>query len=152
VLVVGAKLQGGRYARLSPDPAVFVLGGDLFDTLNEPLIERSLCPFPEAELDHVNFRPGLQKPRQAEGPLLESLLALRASGVLHLGPARTGEGFDAPALTLEYFAHNGRSLRVAIGQCAPAEASRCYARRDDVEATFTLHGDIARTFRGLIRP
>lgn len=150
-LVVGSKLGGGHYARLSPDPAVFVLGGGLYFTLSEPLIDRALCPFSEAELAGVTIRVARQKPLEPDPKLRDTLLALRATGVAHLGPARAEEGFQAPELAISYETKGGKQLRVAIGLCEPLDAPRCYARRDDVNATFLLHGDLARTFKDLIR-
>lgn len=151
-LVVGARLPGGYYARLTPDPAVFVLGGALLEALQEPLIERSLCPFPDADVRDVTYRRAGQPPRAADGRLRETLVSLRATGVSHLGAPRAAEGFGAPGLTLEYASTQGQLARVLIGVCEPGDTARCYARRDGVDATFTLEGELARTFKDLLRP
>lgn len=150
-LLIGNTLRGGYYGRLSPDPAVFVLGASLVSTLSEPLIDRALAPFTEDELATVEYRIGAGPPQKAEAALREALLALRASGVAHVGAARPDEGFERPELTLEYAAKSGKRKRVMIGLCEPLHASRCYARREGVNATFLLHNDIARTFRDLIQ-
>jgi hypothetical protein len=149
-LLVGAKLHGGYYARLSPDPAVFVLSSELYSTLAEPLIDRTLCPFADAELGRIEARAGAGQPRSVEGPLREALSALRASGVAHLGPARAGEGFEAPKLEIAFVSKGGQRARVLIGRCEPGDTPRCYARLGNVDATFTLQGDIATSLRTLI--
>jgi hypothetical protein len=150
-LVIGARSSDGRYARSSQDPGVFVLGAELFATLEEPLIDHGLCPFEEAELAQLTYHPGVQKPRNAGPQLREALLALRATRALHLGPALAAEGLSPPQLTIEYGARDGKSRRVTIGNCEPGDVPRCYARREDVDATFTLEGELARTLKDLIR-
>lgn len=151
-LVVGAKQRGAYFARLSPDPAVFLLAGEVYSLLSEPLIDRSLSPIPEAELDRVELQARGGKPHAPEAKLREALLALRASGVAHLGPARPSEGFRAPQLTLSFVAKSGKKANVKIGRCEPQESAPCYARRDDVDATFTLHGEIAASLRNSMEP
>ena len=145
-----AKLGGARYARLSPDPAVFIVDSELYSTLVEPLLDRSLCPLDEAQISRIDAKIRGAKSITLDGPLREAFDALRASGVAHLGAPRPNESFQKPDLELTYSSAKGKTARLLIGRCEPTEAPRCYARRNDVDATYTLQGDIAVSLRKLI--
>jgi Domain of unknown function (DUF4340) len=154
-LLVGAKLGPGYYARLSPDPGIFLLSGAAYDDLSLLLIDRALCPtFEPGKLnvsvvtkngDGVIVPGHLVFPRP-DAPVLETLGALRAEFAVHVGPAKSSEGFAHPRLTLSYRASD-RKVQVTVGACDTLREQRvCYARRDDIDATFAL---AARTVSGL---
>jgi len=150
-LVLGERYRfTARYARLSPDPAVFLLDSELYSTLAQPLIDRTLCPFDDGAISRIDAKIRGAKPIALDGPLREAIGALRASGVAHLGPGRPNESFNKPDLELTYVSSGGKSARLLIGRCEPTESPRCYARRDDVDATFTLESNIAVSLRKLI--
>jgi len=148
-LVVGAKLGTGYYARLSPDPGVFLLSGAAFDDLSLPLIDRALCPPFEPGKLRVSLvtknGEGVLVPRP-DAPVLETLGALRAEFAVHVGPAKAHEGLARPRLTLSYQGRD-RTVRVTVGACETLRQQLvCYARRDDIDATFALS---ARTVSSL---
>jgi hypothetical protein len=149
-LVMGTTLRFRRYARLSPDPGVFLLDSELYSILSEPLIDRALGPVDDGAISRVDATIRGAKPISLDGALRDALSALRASGVAHLGPSRPNESFNKPDLELTYFLRAGKTARLRIGRCEPTESPRCYARRDDVDATYTLEGDIAVSLRKLI--
>jgi len=148
-LVVGAKLGAGYYARLSPDPGVFLLSSAAFDDLSIPLIDRALCPpFEPGKLQvsvvTKNGRGSVSSGRVAfsrpDARVVEALGALRAEYAVHLGPAKSHEGFARPRLTLSYQGREA-NVKVTVGACDTLrEQWVCYARRDDIDATFALAG------------
>jgi hypothetical protein len=138
-LVVGAVAAGGYFARLEPDPGVFVLPGSAFADLSSPLIDRSLSPFSEAELERVELRAGSGKAVTVSGPLLATLAALRAEQALHVGAPKPAERLDRPQLTVSFTSKAGKKARLDVGACDTLDdVAVCYARRDDVDATFVL--------------
>ena len=154
-LLVGAQLGTGYYARLRPDPAVFLLSGAAFDDLSLLLIDRALCPSFEPGKLKVSvvtrngdgvIGPGRRAFPRPDAPVLETLGALRAEFAVHTGPAKSHEGFARPRLTLSYQTSE-RDVKVTVGACERLrEQMVCYARRDDIDATFAL---AARTVSGL---
>jgi len=154
----GTKVAGGRYARLSPAPDVFVLDPKLYLLLHQPLIDRALCPFDETELSRIEVRSGSGKPRTLDGRLREALGALRASYVTHLGAPRADEGFERPGLEISFVSKAEKRTRVRIGSASSRFSSAregdlplCYARRDDVDATFTIEGAMAQSLIELMK-
>lgn len=138
-LVVGAAAPGGYYARLEPDPGVFVLPGSAFSDLSAQLLDRSLSPFGEAELERVELRARGRKAVPVSGPLLASLTGLRAEQALHIGAPKPGERLSSPQLVVSFTAKNGKTAELSIGACDSLDdVSVCYARRGDVDATFAL--------------
>lgn len=146
-LLVGAKAGNGYYACMTPDPGVFLLAGAAFDDLSLPLIDRALCPTFEPDKLNVSvvtkhgegvIVPGHLVMGRPDIPVRETLSALRAEFAVHLGPARSNEGLAQPRLTLSYRTNDGK-VRVTVGACDTLREQRvCYARRDDVDATFAL--------------
>jgi hypothetical protein len=138
-LLVGAPAPGGYFARLLPDPGVFVLPGSAFLDLAAPLVDRSLAPFSESELAHAELRAGRGQPQGLSGPLLSTVSSLRAEQTVHLGPAKPGEGFEKPLLSLSLTGKSGKTARLLVGACDTLDdAAVCYARLDGVDATFAL--------------
>lgn len=147
-LLVGAPTPGGYYAKLGGDPGVFVLPGSAFADLSAILVDRSLWPFGESELQRAELKAGRGRARTLSGPLLASVAALRAEQTVHLGPRRPSEGLEPPQLELLLTAQGGKTARLLIGSCDTlADASICYARLDGVDATFTLSRRLVAEFR-----
>jgi len=146
-LEVGAKVGTGYYARLSPDPGVFLLSGGDFAALSVPLIDRELCPTFEPDKLSVSvvtkngtgaIVPGHTAFPRPDATVLETLRALRAEFAVHVGKAKSNEGFARPRLTISYRAGE-RKVEVTVGACETLREQRvCYARRDDIDATFAL--------------
>jgi Domain of unknown function (DUF4340) len=138
-LVVGAPAPGGYFARLSPDPGVFVLPGLAFTDLGALLIDRSLSPFAEADLARAEVKAGKGRAKPLGGELLKSAASLRAEQAVHLGPSRPSEGLEAPQLQLSLTDRGGKTIKVSVGACDTLnDAAVCYARREGVDATFAL--------------
>ncbi len=138
-LRVGATAPGGYFAQVAGDPGVFVLPGSAFADLASLLVDRSLVPFAESELERASVRAGRGQPRPLSGALLASVSSLRAERTVHLGPRHPSEGLESPQLELSLSSKSGKSARLTIGVCDTLEdASVCYARLDSVDATFAI--------------
>jgi hypothetical protein len=138
-LLVGAAAPGGYFAKTGGDPAVFVLPGSAFADLSAILVDRSLSPFAESDLERGELKVGTRPPKALSGPLLSSVAALRAEQTVHLGPRKPREGLDPPQLELLLTGKSGKTARITVGSCDTLDdASICYARRDGVDATFGL--------------
>lgn len=159
-LKVGAPSDDGYFARLSPDPGVFVLPRAAFEDLAQPLIDRSLCPFTKSELVGLEFRgpSGVQTlSRQGDtwqgtsvsggraAELADAVSALRAELAVHLGAPKPDEGLRKPRFELELRGKNGQRRRLSFGARAVLHDTEVvFARRDDVDATFALAERAAR--------
>jgi hypothetical protein len=153
-LVVGAPTEGGYFARVSPDPGVFVLPRSSYLQLAAPLIDRALCPISQGDLARIELKAGartqvLERSGEAwkgngvsptrTSELVETLSALRADFTVHLGPARPDEGLAKPSLTISLRDTHGKVYRVLLGARATLDdADIVYARLDGVDATFAL--------------
>jgi hypothetical protein len=71
-----------------------------------------------------------------------ALAEAHAEGVVHLGPARTEEGFDKPRLTIAVTRSTSSgtaTMRMLVGQGDVFhETSVFYVRRDGIDATFAI--------------
>jgi len=82
--------------------------------------------------------PGHTAFPRPDATVLETLRALRAEFAVHVGKAKSNEGFARPRLTISYRAGE-RKVEVTVGACETLREQRvCYARRDDIDATFAL--------------
>jgi len=151
-LVVGAATPGGYFARLNPDPGVFLLPSAAFADLSTPLIERTLCPFAESEIDLVEARGAKGKGVRVGGPLLAALTGLRAERTVHFGPALPSEGFGHPIVQLTFTSKASKSARVDVGACDTLDdAAVCYARLQGVDATFAISRRLVTELRDFIQ-
>jgi hypothetical protein len=153
-LVVGAATSSGYFATISSEPGVFVLSRSSVQQLEQPLLERSLCPVPAADLQRIELgQPGREivltrsgETWQASGPaapraheLGEVLSGLRAEQALHLGPARPNEGLAQPSMSVRFVDNRGQARKLTIGARDTWQgASIAYARLEGVNATFAL--------------
>ena len=163
-LVIGAETSDGYFARLSPDPAVFVLPRVAFADLSTPLVDRALCRWSKEELARVELGQGsrsLTLTREGEAwqgsgvssaraaELVEAVSALRAEQALHLGAARPNEGFGKPTATVSLTDKAGQRSRLLLGaRDTLGDSPIVYARRDDVDATFALSRRAAEDLQG----
>jgi hypothetical protein len=164
-LVIGASAEGGAFARLSPEPAVFVLGTLPLADLETPLIDRALCPFDRAQLARIELKQGARSLTLSRSgnawqggtlaaaqasELVEALGALRAEQALHVGSARPNEGFDKPRGAITFVDQQGKSSRLTLGAKGTlGEEPIVFARLEGVDATFAL---LARTAEQLFTP
>jgi len=162
-LKLGAPTDAGYFARLTPDPGVFVLARSTYNDLAAPLIDRALCPLAPAELARIALKTSehaLALVRQAEAwsgagvsltraaELGETVSALRADFTVHLGAPRPDEGFTKPSLTVSLDGTNGKTYRLLLGARATLDDSDVvYARLDGVDATFALSQRTAAQLR-----
>jgi hypothetical protein len=153
-LAVGAATEGGFFARLGPDPGVFVLARSAFSDLSTPLIDRALCPLAKSEIAKITLKIGSRSSsieRRGEawdgaavssaraGELAETLSALRADFTVHLGAAKANEALAKPNLVVELSNGAGKSYRLRVGARDTLNDSPiAYARLDGVDATFAL--------------
>ncbi|HVY25229.1 MAG TPA: DUF4340 domain-containing protein [Polyangiaceae bacterium] len=161
-LVVGASTEGGAFARLGPDPAIFVLSTLALADLRTPFIDRTLCPFARTELSRIELRLGPRSlvftrtgeawqagglPATQVAQLVDTLSALRAEQALHTGAAAKSEGFAKPSGSIAFTDQRGKIIWLFLGaRGALGEEPIIYTRRDDVDATFAL---AARTAQDL---
>ena len=163
-LLVGAETSDGFFARLSPDPAIFVLPRVAFADLATPLVDRALCPLSKELLSQIELRQGARSStltRQGDAwqgsgvtaaraaELVETLDALRAEQAVHFGAARPAEGFAKPATTVVFSGKNAERHRLLLGaRDTLGDSPVVYARRDDVDATFALSQRAAEDLQG----
>ncbi|HEX7476562.1 MAG TPA: DUF4340 domain-containing protein [Polyangiales bacterium] len=168
-LKIGAAADGGRYAQLDADPAVFVVAQILVDQIKEPLVSRSALATPIEQLRALTIeRAGskLQVQHSGEGvafdvvgtpsgeparaeKLARTLATLRASSVEAYGKPATDQGFDRPQARIEVRSHSasGDATHVVLlGKAAgPDAVAGVYARRTDWDLTFVLPTDLVDT-------
>lgn len=157
VLRLGALTEGGRFASIDGDSAVFVASARLSDLASFPLVSRTLLATPLEQLRTVEIERGGRRVRieghdgafqaasgttvsgEAALALAQALATLRASQTIAYGPSAAEQGFKQPA------------ARVAVTSAGPtgAEASYSiefgaeiaggrYARRSDQPVTFVV--------------
>jgi hypothetical protein len=158
---LGAPTQGGVYAQLPPDPAVFVAPATLREMAARLLVDRSLVRVDTGRARTITLVRGearlvlsrvgdalrLEGQTDADGgtPALEAALAsVFAQSVVHLGRARGDEGFDTPTLDIRVrlVADGGQGERhISIGSASTREGGNVYlARVSGVDATFAVPG------------
>jgi hypothetical protein len=131
-LKLGAATDGGRFAQLDAEPAVFIAAPALVRQLEGPLVSRSALAVPLEQLAGLEGRQDLAK----------SIATLRASQAVHYGKALPDEGFDKPQLKLALQPAQGASWHgrtLLFGRpVGPEPTADIYARRTDLDVTFTV--------------
>jgi hypothetical protein len=164
-LTLGRRTAGGFYASVDRDPGVFIAPLALERTLDTWLIDRSLFAARRSELERVLIEtsarqrlvlarvagalvsegdPSLDPGRIEE--LVDTLETLRPEAAVHLGPARRGEGFEQPLLTVRVERSSSSGplppLSFSVGsRDAFHGAAIYYGRVTGTEATFALPRD-----------
>ena len=167
--------EGGTYARVAGDPAVFVAPRSLRALAAHWLIDRAGFRASPAQVERVTLeartaggakraafvRQGQElvmadgKPSDVAARVSEALASLRAEGVVHTGPARPDEGFTEPALDVRLVRAGddagATSVHFVVGHAGVWENERVYfARLDGVNATFAIaEGRLAPLFDAL---
>jgi hypothetical protein len=155
-LVIGTRVRGGAYARVSTRPGVFVIANRTLETLERLVVDRSLLSLDLSTLDRIELstsrsRVVLQRLgesfEQQSGPPLgpdalaritEALDALRPEAALDVGAPKPEYALARPAL--EIIAQGrGRTERLSF---SPAEAREGelvhFARTDRAAVTFVV--------------
>jgi Domain of unknown function (DUF4340) len=159
---LGAETEGGRYAQLDFDPAVFVLASALGRALETPVVSRSALAIPLEELGSFELTSAGGKVKverdgsgayavvgptkdAARGPeLARQLATLRASRVVRYGKAEADEGMDKPQLKVEIQpgGAGGKPRTLLFGKPVSAEPSVVYVRRSDLEVAFAVPASV----------
>ncbi|MEO8875547.1 MAG: DUF4340 domain-containing protein [Polyangiaceae bacterium] len=143
--------NGDVFARANDDPAVFTLSRALVDLAKGLLIDRSGFFVDADSIDAVDISRGEKRVHFAlsagadAGPSGEAVAAavgeLQADSVLHLGAAKSEEGFASPVDVRVHSTGDGgaRILHFVLGATiAAGEQKMIYGRVDGVDATFLL--------------
>jgi hypothetical protein len=160
-LIVGAATSGGHFTKLEttpPMPGVFVLPRSVLETLQTPLLDRSLFMVPPDAAERIVLtHPGgtltLQKRGEAweaEGlspariaQISEALSSLRAEAAIRIGAARPSEGFARPELSVRVEPPPGPgaekpwTFRIGAGDSWQGTSVH-FARREGVDATYVI--------------
>jgi hypothetical protein len=157
VLRLGAPTEGGRFARLDSDPAVFVVATQLADLLSAPLASRALLATPLESIAAIDLAQGARKLRVqrtgesfeagAAQALAKTIATLRAITVVSYGEPTADQGFKAPFATLRVERSGAEPVELVLG--AQAASGDRFARRRDVPATLLLP---ASTVDALLAP
>jgi hypothetical protein len=155
-LVVGSPTSGGYFAKLEDTPGVFVMPRRVVETLETPLLDRSVFMLPpeveSVSLEHAGKKVKLEKRGTswtANDPELspariaqitEALSSLRAEAALHLGAARADQGFAKPELIVRVEplgSDKPWSFKIGAGDSWQGTSVH-YARRDGLAATYVI--------------
>ena len=155
VLRLGAATEGGHFARLDSDPAVFVVSTQLADLLKAPLASRTLLATPLESIVAIDVAHGARKLRvQRSGETFEvvstasdkqavaaqalakAVATLRAITVVSYGEPAADQGFKPPFATLRIERSGGEPVELVLGAQTPS--GERYARRRDVPTTLLL--------------
>jgi hypothetical protein len=165
VVHVGAETEGGRYAQLDHDSAVFVLAPALARALETPVVSRSALAVPLEELGAFEITTATGKYRvetDAAGgfavvtgqsrdatkgqELARALATLRASKVLRYGNSMPEEGMDKPVLRISIQPKPGSTAKertLSIGKpVSPDPKADLYARRADLDVAFSVPSSV----------
>ncbi|HEY3592276.1 MAG TPA: DUF4340 domain-containing protein, partial [Polyangiaceae bacterium] len=151
---VGRITERGSFARRADEPGVFVLPLATEQKIETWAIDRSYFMVDPGEVQQIRLEGGAssltlggagdQGARAAEQLEIakRALAEAHAEGVVHLGPARTEEGFDKPRLTIAVTRSTSSgtaTMRMLVGQGDVFhETSVFYVRRDGIDATFAI--------------
>jgi hypothetical protein len=160
-LLVGARSGDGAYARLEPEPAVFLLSRNVEQALTSWVIDRSVFILDPSEVLSISLA-GNGKSASIKGDkgrwqatagglseaavekVRDAFVQMRAEGAVHTGAAQDSEGLDKPLLEVVVKrapGHEARSsdIRIRIGRGDVWRTMNIYyARREGIDATYAL--------------
>jgi len=165
-LQLGAATEGGSFARLGSDPAVFVVSTQLVDLLKAPLASRTLLATPLASIAAIDVTQAGRSARaersgdafalkghddpeskDAARALAQTVATLRAITIVGYGEPPADQGFKAPFATLRIERTGAVPVELVLGATTPN--GERYARRRDIPATLLLP---ASTVQALLAP
>jgi hypothetical protein len=147
-IVFGADGDGGVYARVLGDDAVFVAPASLRELAEHPAIDRARFRLDPATLVGVTLVRGRGAPEPvARGSAVEeAVVALSAQAALHAGSPGRDEGFSAPTVEIRASSRTDAGApderletRIVVGAATRVGASEAFfARVAGVDATFAV--------------
>ena len=160
-LVFGAEGDGGVYAHLLGDPAVFLATKALRDLVSRPAIDRSRLRLDPSALARVTLAKGTSRlvlersgnrwlrvgqDRDAardDDPLPAALEDFYALSALHTGPPGREEGLVRPSLEIVARSADAgarpREIRISLGAEGQIDGQDIYfARASGIDATFAV--------------
>ena len=166
VLRVGAPTEGGAFAQLGDDPAVFVVATDLIEDLEGPLASRDLLATETSEVESLAIVRGgerIELRREGDGwsagqgpadearttMILDRLASMRALGTTSYGEPAREAGMSSPALILEVGRRGGTPEQYEIRVGAPGAGGSdgwYHARRSDLAIGYRLGASVVRAF------
>ncbi|MDQ3033579.1 MAG: DUF4340 domain-containing protein [Myxococcota bacterium] len=166
VLRIGDATDGGSFARVDDDPAVFVVPSSLVDDLDGPLASRDLLATESSALESLAIvRGGERVELRREGDgwtagsgaadelrttlVLDRLASMRALGTTTYGEPPADAGFASPTLVLEIQRRSGAPERYELQVGAPGQGGDdgwYHARRTDLPVGFRLGTPVVRAF------
>ena len=155
---LGAPTNGGSFARIEGDGAVFVAPRALEAAASRWLLDRTVFMVEPSQVSRVTLEQGKRKlvveragdvwkvpgAPSAEASahaadVRDAVSDLLAEGAVSLGAPEKGQGFDTPTLTLVIERAGGPPARLTIGAGdAFRGTSAYYVRRDGVDATYAI--------------
>ena len=164
-LLLGGLAPDGRYARWNPDSGVFVVSRALDTRLRTYAIDRSMFMLSANQVRSLRLvsadrdvrigstsgtwttvkgsKPAL--PEGAVASIRQTLVEMRAEGVVHVGRAEPNEGFDKPILRIEIdldpssVQKSSPHVELEIGRADAWQNTNVYfARKKGVNATFAI--------------
>ena len=157
-LRIGAATEGGAFAQLVGDDAVFVVGGALVEQGLAPLVSRDLLGVAASDVSGVTIerpdgsRVALHREgdgwASATGPaaaeptaqLLDRIAALRATATTRYGD----EPLGANTTTVVIERRSGEPQSMTIRLAASPEGDTVLARREDLDVGFRLPASFAQ--------
>jgi len=157
VLEVGAATEGGAFARLGGEAAVFVLRDFVVSSFEAPLVQRSLLATDvlyqerlvlrresgEVEVRHDGAQwvtPEGPANEERAGQLADRIEQLRIAGTTHYGPPAPDEGLTPPraVLVVERADDAGEPRRYEVLLGGSAGEGRVHVRRADLAVGLLL--------------
>jgi len=163
VLRIGSATEGGAFARLGDDPAVFVVAQALVDDVSGPLASRDLLATEPSDLESLAIVRGAERielRREGDawtagsGPadvartqlIMDRLGSLRAVGTTSYAPAESA--FATPTLVIDVTRRAAEgSHQIVIGAVGEAgEAGWYHARRSDLAVGYRVGATVVRSY------
>jgi hypothetical protein len=148
-LRIGAPTEGGAFAQLAGETAVFVVPQALIDALDEPFVSRDALSIAASEIQAIVFEraggahtlsrteggwqlDGAAAPSEPTLAMLDALAGLRASGATSYAPSAIADA----ALTLRITKRDGAEVTIEIGPASGEGEAAFHAvrRTPDVPA------------------
>lgn len=166
VLHVGAATEGGTFARLDSEPAVFVISSQLADLLKAPLASRTLLATPLESIAAIDIQEGSRRarvqrvgdhfelagdgaPHEAARSAAQAVATLRGVTVVGYGEPPAEQGFKAPFATLRVERIGAEPVELMLGALATGDAR--YARRGDLPVTLLLPANAVQALLAPLR-
>lgn len=158
-LAIGAATEGGFFAQVEGERAVFVAPAALVPALDRLVLSRDVMRVLGDDVRRVTLEEGSQRllavtgsgawklegdglPADADvraGKLRDALADLRAEGAVSVGPPSPAQGLGAPRARITVEHEGDRRTEIAIGDSDVFRGVRVsFARRSGVDATYAV--------------